>query len=95
MIKCKHEENGICKKGIKTMCEFCDHFVPDKKIQNRLDMIRNKDDEELIEVLRYYRSVRKCEVCAFGRDKNKCNPYNAKTCNDGMIKFLKEEVDNG
>ena len=59
MIKCKHENNGICEKGIKTMCEFCDHFVPDKKIQNRLDMIRNKDDEGLIEILRYYRSVRK------------------------------------
>lgn len=29
MIKCKHEENGICKKGIKTMCEFCDSLVPE------------------------------------------------------------------
>ena len=29
MIKCKHENNGICEKGIKTMCEFCDSLVPE------------------------------------------------------------------
>lgn len=97
MIKCKNEINGKCKFGrfepkSPLLCDVCDRLVPERmEIKNRLDAIRNKSDEELIEVLRYYRTAMKCEVCAFRGIGNKCNPYIPKVCNDGMKEYLKEE----
>lgn len=99
MIKCKNEINGKCrlgKFGSKTplLCDVCDSLVPERlEIKNRVDVIRNKNDEELIEVLRHYITVTKCEVCAFRGIRNKCNPYIPKVCNDGMKEYLKEEIE--
>lgn len=51
MIKCKHENNGICEKGIKTMCEFCDSLVPEAVIMEKEIKIKYFNDVQEIEAL--------------------------------------------
>ena len=51
MIKCKHENNGICEKGIKTMCEFCDSLVPEAVRMEREIKIKYFNDVQEIEAL--------------------------------------------
>ena len=51
MIKCKHENNGICEKGIKTMCEFCDSLVPEAVRMEKEIKIKYFNDVQEIEAL--------------------------------------------
>ena len=51
MIKCKHENNGICEKGIKTMCEFCDSLVPETVRMEKEIKIKYFNDVQEIEAL--------------------------------------------
>ena len=51
MIKCKHENNGICEKGIKTMCEFCDSLVPEAVRMEKEIKIKYFNDAQEIEAL--------------------------------------------
>ena len=51
MIKCKHENNGICEKGIKTMCEFCDSLVPEAVRMEMEIKIKYFNDVQEIEAL--------------------------------------------
>ena len=51
MIKCKHENNGICEKGIKTMCEFCDSLVPEEVRMEKEIKIKYFNDVQEIEAL--------------------------------------------
>ena len=51
MIKCKHENNGICEKGIKTMCEFCDSLVPEAVRMGKEIKIKYFNDVQEIEAL--------------------------------------------
>ena len=51
MIKCKHENNGICEKGIKTMCEFCDSLVPEAVRMEKEINIKYFNDVQEIEAL--------------------------------------------
>ena len=51
MIKCKHENNGICEKGIKTMCEFCDSLVPEAVRMEKEIKIEYFNDVQEIEAL--------------------------------------------
>lgn len=51
MIKCKHENNGICEKGIKTMCEFCDSLVPEAVRMEKEIKIKYFNEVQEIEAL--------------------------------------------
>lgn len=51
MIKCKHENNGICEKEIKTMCEFCDSLVPEAVRMEKEIKIKYFNDVKEIEAL--------------------------------------------
>lgn len=51
MIKCKHENNGICEKGIKTMCEFCDSLVQEAVRMEKEIKIKYFNDVQEIEAL--------------------------------------------
>lgn len=51
MIKCKHENNGICEKGIKTMREFCDSLVPEAVRMEKEIKIKYFNDVQEIEAL--------------------------------------------
>ena len=51
MIKCKHENNGICEKGIKTMCEFCDSLVPEEVRMEKEIKIKYFNDVQEIKAL--------------------------------------------
>ena len=51
MIKCKHENNGICEKGIKTMCKFCDSLVPEAVRMEKEIKIKYFNDVQEIEAL--------------------------------------------
>lgn len=51
MIKCKHENNGICEKGIKTMCEFCDSLVPEAvRMEIKIKYFNDVQEIEALEV---------------------------------------------
>ena len=51
MIKCKHENNGICEKGIKTMYESCDSLVPEAVRMEKEIKIKYFNDVQEIEAL--------------------------------------------
>lgn len=43
MIKCKHEKDGKCELGIKTMCAFCDYLVPISEIKKEKHEVKQTE----------------------------------------------------